>query len=82
MSPIAQVLISYFSEGDKSITQSASDTLSGKPGEKGIVEQVQEGAGAAYKYAADTATGTSALSRFPLTMIQAHGQQRARSDSL
>ena len=45
-------------EGDKSVTQQANDTLSGKPGEKGIVEQVQDTATSAAKYVQDTANGT------------------------
>uniref|UniRef100_A0A0D6R811 Uncharacterized protein n=1 Tax=Araucaria cunninghamii TaxID=56994 RepID=A0A0D6R811_ARACU len=43
-------------EGDKSVTQSASDAMSSKPGEKGIVEQMQDGAGAALNYAKETGT--------------------------
>ena len=48
-------------EDQKSLTQKAQDTLSGQPGEKGIVEQVQEGAEAVYNYAKDTATGMTPI---------------------
>lgn len=48
-------------EGEKSATQSVTDTLSGnsKPGEKGVVEQVTDTVNAGVKYVQDTATGTS-----------------------
>ena len=49
----------YLLEGDKSISQRANDTLSGKPGDKGVVEQVSDAASNAAKYVQDTATGTS-----------------------
>ena len=37
--------------------QKANDTVSGKPGEKGYVEQAEEMAGNAVEYIKDTANG-------------------------